>query len=314
MVLVGAAVLPHGDFAYDPTLLSVPRVGNWTAAEQLHRGSEAAGAAIASLNPDTIILVTPHGLQTSWDLAVYDNSDLRGDAIVGRDLDESFGPEFPKREYSVELDARSDIDLARGVADRLPNATLLRGWNDVLPLPLRWGEVLALGHLSMRRNATRPTLSPDVVVLGLPLSRYNLSSVVAGGFRALGHSLAAAIAAQNRRVAIIVSTDLAHTHWPNTTFGFRSEAAEFDAAVGEWAATLDEDALFGRAAAVVDEIYSCGWLGLALLHGALEASGGLGAWRPTLHAAPAHPTYYGMMASSVVPRREVERESNHITN
>ena len=97
MVFVGAAVLPHGDFAYDPTLLSVPRVGNWTAAEELHRGSEAAGAVIASLAPDAIILVTPHGLQTSWDLAIYDNSDLRGDAIVGRDLEESFGPEFPKR-------------------------------------------------------------------------------------------------------------------------------------------------------------------------------------------------------------------------
>ena len=63
MVLVGAAVLPHGDFAYDPTLLSVPRVGNWTAAEQLHRGSEAAGAVIASLAPDAIVLVTPHGLE-----------------------------------------------------------------------------------------------------------------------------------------------------------------------------------------------------------------------------------------------------------
>ena len=302
MVLVGAAVLPHGDFAYDPTLLSVPRVGNWTAAEQLHRGSEAAGAVVASLHPDTIILVTPHGLQTSWDLAIYDNSDLRGDAIVGRDLEESFGPDFPKHKYSAELDARSDLTLARGIADRLPNATLLRGWNDVLPLPLRWGEVLALGHLSMRRNATRPTLSPDVVVLGLPLSRYNFSSAIAGGFRKLGHSLAAAIAAQSRRVAIVVSTDLAHTHWPNTTFGFRSEAAEFDAAVGEWAATLDEHANFGRAAAVVDKVLSCGWLGTALLHGVLEASpGGLGAWQPTLHAAPSHPTYYGMLASSVRP-------------
>ena len=99
-----------------------------------------------------------------------------------------------------------------------------------------------------------------------------------------------------------MSTDLAHTHWPNTTFGFRSEAAEFDAAVGEWAATLDEHANFGRAAAVVDQVLSCGWLGTALLHGVLEASpGGLRAWQPTLHTAPSHPTYYGMLASSVRP-------------
>ena len=87
MPLVAAAVLPHGDFAFDPSLLSNPT--SRAAADGLHRGSLLAGRLLADAAPDAIVLTTPHGLQTSWDVGIYQNAALQGVATVGRDLQES---------------------------------------------------------------------------------------------------------------------------------------------------------------------------------------------------------------------------------
>ena len=347
--LVAAAVLPHGDFAFDPSLLAKLNPASQKLSEALHAGSVEAGRLLTLAQPDVVILSTPHGLQASWDLAVYQNAKLDGKAAVGRDLEESYGRPYPT--YDVSLSARTDTQLAQQIHDGLDaahrNVTLLRGWNGVLPLPLHWGEVLALEYLVP--HTTRDgggagggtgggggarELTPSLVALGLPLSRYNHSSSVAAGFRAMGQTLGTLVEALPARVALVVSTDLAHRHWPNTSFGYSPYAAPFDAAIGKWAATLDPKPLFVDSAAHVDEIYSCGWLGLLLLHGALEAAAAAAApdsaaataaatataaaaspggtsgastssnaaplnasWTPLLTAAPAHPTYYGMMAS-----------------
>ena len=309
--LVAAAVLPHGDFAFDPSLLwdSTARA----QANKLHAGCAAAGKFLAASKPDVIVLSTPHGLQATWNLAAYDNPDYDGVATVGRDLDESYKKPFPEKLYTTRLKAKADTTLARRIASLHDNVTLIRGWNGVLPLPLHWGELLALGFVANASSSTNTSsLAPKLVTLGLPLSRYNFSSLVAPGFRTLGRELGALLEAEPYRIALLVSTDLAHTHWANTTFGFNPYAQPFDEAVGQWAATLDPTALFVTSAKHVDKIYSCGWLGMVLLHGALEAasssssssSAGLttsplnASWRPQLTAAPAHPTYYGMMAAT----------------
>ena len=307
--LVAAAVLPHGDFAYDPSLLARINPLAHAQALKLNAGAAAVGNLLAQQKPDVIILSTPHGLQTTWDLGIYQNLHLEGKALVGRDMDASFGKAFPK--FSVEMDARTPSTFAQQLFDALAsagrNVTLLRGWNDVLPLPLHWGEVLALEHVA-KAFGDRRRLQPPLVALGLPLSRYNHSSSVAAGFRAMGRDLGRVLESVVARIAFVVSTDLSHRHWSNNSFGFSKYAAPFDAAVGRWAASLDPAPLFVESSGHVDEVYACGWLGLVLLHGALEAAAhSAGApseaplnvsFRAKLAAPPAHPTYYGMMAAS----------------
>lgn len=104
-----------------------------------------------------------------------------------------------------------------------------------------------------------------------------------------------------------------------------STANAFDEAVGNWAATLNEDALVVtaggqrkratfstsratptfpnlNAAGLADEALSCGFTGLVLLHGALRSGPlGISAWSPKLAAGPSAPTYYGMLVSAVTP-------------
>ena len=53
------------------------------------------------------------------------------------------------------------------------------------------------------------------------------------------------------------------------THVYSPRAAPFEDAVGRWAASLDVASLMVDSAASVNHVYSCGWLGLPLLHGAL---------------------------------------------
>ena len=54
--LVGAAVLPHGDFAYDPTLFEryQPNSNATQKSYNLYHGSKDIGAWITALQPDTV--------------------------------------------------------------------------------------------------------------------------------------------------------------------------------------------------------------------------------------------------------------------
>ena len=55
--VVGAAVIPHGDFAYDPSL-----VHNKNGSAEVHRAALEAGRVVAALAPEIILLSTPHGV------------------------------------------------------------------------------------------------------------------------------------------------------------------------------------------------------------------------------------------------------------
>lgn len=67
--VVGAAVIPHGDFAYDPSL-----VHNKNGSLLVHAGAQKAGQYLSDLNPDIILLTTPHGMALTNDFAIYKNS------------------------------------------------------------------------------------------------------------------------------------------------------------------------------------------------------------------------------------------------
>jgi len=302
--LVGAAVLPHGDFAFDPSLLQgLADSKDYDQANALHHGSLQAASFVTGLQPDVIVLTTPHGLETSWDLVFYGNSYLKGSAVVGGDLIESFAAKHHGAtgfaQYDVSLNVRGASTLSGVLLDAAiktgSNATLLKSWQDVLPQELHWGEVLPL---ELIRRAAGARGLPPVAVVGLPLARYNFTSAVAGGVRKMGQALGRALARDiTQRVAFVVSTDLSHRHWSNTSFGFSPEAQPFDDSIGRWASSLDTGALLdSKMLARADHIYSCGYLGLVLLHGVLEGAGEMVSSKLT--AAPAAPTYYGMMAAT----------------
>lgn len=105
-------VLPHGDFALDPTLTN-----SQNGSLELHETSLALGEMIADLAPDLIFFSTPHGLALSHDYVVYQNANASGFALIGDDL---YDPDYPV--YEVPLEAPLDSAVAAELIDYLRDA------------------------------------------------------------------------------------------------------------------------------------------------------------------------------------------------
>ncbi len=103
-------------------------------------------------------------------------------------------------------------------------------------------------------------------------------------------------------VAVIVSSDLAHTHQAEVEPYGTSPAAElFDQAVGNWAKFLEDKYLLEDAAKYAPEALSCGFTGLIMIQGMMQYLG-LEKFISRLYALE-HPSYYGMMVSSFVRKK-----------
>jgi len=138
--------------------------------------------------------------------------------------------------------------------------------------------------------------------LSLPHRRHSDAASMIPEILDLGDQLRTYIENSSRRVFLLISGDLAHTHEPTGPYGYSTSAAFYDDAVFRWCRSLESEALFRHAAQHVCRALSCGFLGLVLLHGALSRD--LRAWTPNLLAA-GHPTYYGMAVATFLPKDEL---------
>ena len=284
--IVGAAVIPHGDFAFDPSLV------NGTGGSQaLHDGAEAVGARIAALRPDIIFLTTPHGIALERDFAVYENSNASGFASIGQDLHNDSFPQY--KVFAHRTVANASTDLAQSLQDAGQNVSGLLTFADSESIPLRWGEVVPLRFL---RGASDASL----MVWSMPKRRYKQDVPMVPELLRLGRELYDRFERMPQRVAVVISSDLAHTHRADGPYGFSSAAAPFDAAMRTWAASLDSHALLDRGASLGDRALSCGFTGLVLLHGLLERANSTanGSFTPHLVSYGA-PTYYGMLVAEM---------------
>ena len=75
MVLVGAAIMPHASMILDPTLDDIP-----PGVDELHSAAKYVGDIIRELEPDVIVLATPHGLNLSDSIGIYANHVASGTA------------------------------------------------------------------------------------------------------------------------------------------------------------------------------------------------------------------------------------------
>jgi hypothetical protein len=75
MVLIGAAILPHGSLILDPTLEDLP-----PGAEELHTAAKYVGDYVRDHEPDIIVIATPHGINLSDSIGIYASRVATGSA------------------------------------------------------------------------------------------------------------------------------------------------------------------------------------------------------------------------------------------
>ena len=295
-LLLGVAVFPHGDFAADPDLLP-PASPAYFRAAAIHDGCVELAKSITTLNPDGILIVSPHGVALSREYNIYLSSNASGYAALGGDLHNASFPNVIVP-LAFPLDSGTSNELvallaAEGVTGMLP-------WADSEPVPLRWGEVIPLSFLSTLLNGSS---TPRVSVWTQPLTRYNFSAgpMVTDLLR-VGGIAGAYLQASPKRYLVIVSADLSHVHSNPYVmpYGANDTAADtFDGAVGLWLRYGSQDQLLANATSVAPWAMSCGVTGLVLAQGMMNGVR-QGAWTSELIAGPVAPTYYGMAVGLIL--------------
>ncbi|XP_045216543.2 protein CA_C1420-like isoform X2 [Mercenaria mercenaria] len=283
--VVGGFVLPHGGVALDPRNFNTRNQTERDEAKTLHEACLKVGRDVKDLKPDIIFLSTPHGLSDYRNFLLYSNAMGSGYG----DADDCLV--LPCR-YNLSVEFETQIaSMVTKLFGYSRNVSLLTAFGpegNENSISLRWGEVIPLlfvGNMSISK----------IVILSQPTRRYTDSVHMIPELIQLGNDLFRLLDESPQRIAVIISSDLAHTHKADGPYGYSNASQPFDDAVGKWASTLDFNFLV-KAGTLVDRALSCGYTGLVMLHGMLSHLD-VSSWTSTVYAN-LHPSYYGMMAAS----------------
>lgn len=167
--LIGIAYLPHGTMLLDLTREDLP-----DGVKSLHSCCMKISEKIAQLNPDLIILLTPHGINLHQAFNIYQpamsNCNAYGNA--------EWNHQWMDYNVNIELDGDSSQDLYLHLKNKLPNIQRMASFGG-LSTPLRWGEVVplyfALHQLASKKETNSTRLKqisiqspPKIVIIAQP--------------------------------------------------------------------------------------------------------------------------------------------------
>lgn len=277
--LVFACVAPHG------TLVVPPVAGPDAERGELTRRSfEELGRRMLAAQPDTIIVMTPHGLSVEGSMSLLNNAFVRG----------SLGEltEFNGNNNLVRLEFPVDIELTALLAEAatarlvpVQRVTFGIAANSKYALPLDWAVLVPLWFMGADWNPL-----PHVVI-ACP-DRFT-KPLTAEHYLSFGAAIRDAAKRSDKRVAFIASADLGHAHDPTSRFGYDPASAAFDNLVVELLKrnTLGELTSVDRNLLTNARTDAFGQL--LAVHGALTGTGFYGEF-----LSYEVPTYFGMACAA----------------
>jgi aromatic ring-opening dioxygenase LigB subunit len=232
--LVGCALMPH------PPIM-IPEVGN-QELEHIKSTVETA-QQVAEIfkegNPQTVVIITPHGPVFEDAVAVSIHPRLRGSMA-------QFGA--PDVAIGFETDNLLIKNIIRNCQRLGINLTELT--DDIaktyrIPLQLDHGAFVPLYYL------TRAGFKGQIVHLSVGMLSYE-------EMYTFGKAVQAAISHMDKRVAVIASGDLSHRLTPDAPAGYSPKGAEFDRQLVTALKNLDVKALLTMDSNLIEEAGQCG--------------------------------------------------------
>lgn len=267
-----ACLAPHGWLAV-PLLCGpddAPARATQSAMEELGRQAER-------VLPETIVLITPHGLMVEGAISLLCTPVVSG-TTEGM-------PWASESKHSLRLEFEVDTELSDAICDAVSGLStpVVRVTNHASwePLALDFGSLIPLWYIGA---AMQPR--PKVVII-CPDRR--LRPIAIESCYYLGMAIQSAVTKTGRRVAFVASGDLGHAHDPEHAYGFDAAAAEWDAAVVDAILRDDLGALAAFDRSTLDRAKTDAFGPLLCLHGVLAGSN-LGGRLLSYEA----PTYFGM--------------------
>lgn len=268
--LVFGCIAPHGG-------LVIPELAgaDGPQAPKTRAAMEELGRRLAAARPETLVLVTPHGVRVDGAFSLLAAGRVAGRlGANGRSVAVAFGVDNALNDAIGAAATDLDVPVARVV----PGAP---GDPDSC-LPLDWGAVVPFWFMG------RALAPPPSVVVACPDRRLDLTH-----FPRFGAAVRRAAEALGRRVAFIASADLGHAHDPAGPYGYDPASAEFDAATVEAVRADDLGRLLTFDRAWVARAKPDALWQILNLHGALAGTG----LRGELLSYEV-PTYFGMLCAA----------------
>ncbi|WP_029421697.1 extradiol ring-cleavage dioxygenase [Alicyclobacillus macrosporangiidus] len=265
---VFACIAPHGSEIIER--LSRPNPG---LMERTRRSLERLGQRMQEAAPETLVVLTPHGIRLDGLFAVSDSERMAGEVEDHGEV--------------VAMERRVDRTLARAIVQSardlgLPAAAVnyATAEGPLSCLPLDWGAIVPLWFM------------PEVPIVAItPTRQRSFSDQIR-----FGEALARAVAASGKRVGLIASCDWAHAHREDGPYGFHPAAAALDAQVAAWLQADDLEALAGLDPQFVDDAKPDGVWQTLILAGAMpKGSRRVEVWSYEV------PTYFGLICAAVYP-------------
>ena len=242
MSLIYACIAPHINLA--PEQLPHPNYATLT-----RHTIAAMGKELEALRPDTVIVLTPHGVRIEGATCVSLTERAYADLTAALRI-----------EFDVDQVLAEAIAIT-ATAHHIPVAKCIYGASagPHCALPLDWGASTPLYF--MGAHYTPP---PKIVVV-CPSRTLSLADQVA-----FGRALAATAVAAPQRIALIASADQGHAHHAAGPYGFHPAAAQYDAAMQ--AAIRDHrlETLLDLPAELVNDAKVDSLWQTLILHGALQ--------------------------------------------
>ncbi len=278
--LVFACIAPHGseviaELAGD----FVPR------AAATRRAMEEVGRRMAAAQPETVVVITPHGVRVKGAVCVMTTERASG-VLEG---EAAHGQEAARIEVDMAVDVELGIHIAEQaeVAYSIPTVTAIYGASggDGCFAPLDWGAVVPLWFFGARWP------NPPSIVSITPSRALSLKQLYD-----FGAALAEAADKVGRRVALVASADWGHAHDLLGPYGFDHASVEFDEMVVNTIKANALDTLLGTDLDFADRAKVDGLWQAVMLAGALRYTP-MGGELLSYEA----PTYFGMLVASYEP-------------
>lgn len=244
MTLIGCFVAPH------PPIM-IPEVGGRDLADvdATVRSMRTLRDRVASLDPDTIVLLSPHAPLAARQMGVSFASSYSGSLAYFR------AP-------GVTLSAPGDQELAQAIVDqaainKVPT-TITASHKG--PVMLDHGSMVPLVYLM--GGLARPC---GLVLLSFSQLSYEEHV-------RFGEAVGEALMGSSQRVVYVASSDMSHRLIPGAPAGYDPRGAEFDRQVVDAFAAGDWQGLLSIQPGLIMAAGECGYRSLAVLSGVVAAA------------------------------------------
>lgn len=209
------------------------------------------GKEIGELEPDTVVIISPHGPIFQDALCVYDYP-LKGDLS-------SFGAPQVRQDFEPDEELREEI-LASSRREGLPVVPTSK-------VPIRkYGLKQELDH-----GVTVPMYFVRKYASGFKLLPLSFGLLPYKDLYRFGRLIHEAAKAQNKRVAVIASGDLSHHLTPDAPAGYNPKGTIFDETLMEILAEFDLKKLYSLDSGLIDAAGECGLRSIWIMAGALDS-------------------------------------------